>query len=578
MHILMPLRGDRSTPVDAHAADARDESGGEAADRTGRVELRHVLEAIRVPLRALAQLVFAERADAGVLVLAAIGLLAPWSALTALLAAAFGSAAGFLLPTYSRAECKAGLAGFNCAIIGILWGGFVASGAPNPLLLVAVLILCLILEAALKAALRPFALPPLSMPAVATAMIVSLALAPGGTWFWVSAGAPPLGTTAVYLAILCVLLAAASKHQTATLQALILGVAAMWLAAVILGHSPLESAGLWAFAVAPASFAVQALFVPGIVAGAVAGLLAAVLAAALWLAWSVVSVLRRHRRTPWLQPAFWHACLALAHARRPDRSVVALTGGKLGEAVGVPDYVSGGWRDPELPASAYSQARFESSLRCRRICWQACETLRERARTARPSAAHRSLATMSLKGMLDVTLTTSVDALHRVDSGTRTVALFGELHSVTCLACGDALDWPPARVWQRWDLHCPSCGGLLKPGVTFPGDDIAESLWTRARALVMGASVLLVIGHPRSTPVDEKLIELARRWGARIVFINQGPIAHALHCEDLVIVGPIASVLRAFTWVLAVHAALSGRGQRKSPATGTPQRGARENG
>jgi fructoselysine-6-P-deglycase FrlB-like protein len=86
----------------------------------------------------------------------------------------------------------------------------------------------------------------------------------------------------------------------------------------------------------------------------------------------------------------------------------------------------------------------------------------------------------------------------------------------------------------------------------------------------MGCGVLLAIGHPRRTPADEELIDAARRWGAQVVFINQGPVAHALRTDDLVIAAPIASVLRAFTWTLAVFRALDRHRKGISPETRTP--------
>lgn len=593
MHVLMLrryLRGTSSALLD-EGASARPRNADEdpplrSADAAG---LR-ALDAIQVPLRGLAQLVFAERSEAGLLVLTAIWLTAPWSALGALMGATFGSAAGYVLPTYTRTEWKLGMAGFNGAIIGILWGGFIASGDAQPLLLVAVLSLCVIVEAAFKGLLRPLSLPPLSMPAVATAMLVSLILAPAGTWFWISAGQPPLGTAGVYLAIICVLLAAATKHQAATLQASMLAVAAIWLAAT-LGFAPLHSPGLWAFAVAPASFAAQAFLVPGVLAGRVAGLLAASLAAAIWFLWHLTGlmgvaqpllapfifatwltlwVFRRHGHSVWLEPAFWRACLALARAHLAGRSVLALTGGKFGEQLGIPDYPSGSWRDPELPVSAYSQQRFATSLRCRRICWQACEALRERLQAVRASLAHRKRAAVGRPGLVHATVTTSVDGLQAGDGETETVELFGRLDTVTCLDCGVVRDWPPARVWQCWDLHCSACGGLLKPGVTFPGDPLPEAPWKRARTLAMGCGVLLAVGHPRRTQADEELIDLARRWGAQVVFINQGPVAHALRPDDLVIAAPIASVLRAFTSTLAVFRALDRHRKGKSSETRIP--------
>ena len=552
---------------------------------------KRTLEPIAVWLRGLAQLVFSDRSIAGLLLLGAIWLVSPWSALGALLGAAFATAVGGVLSVHTRGEWRAGLSGFNGAIIGILWGGFFASGNPQLGLFVVVLSVCVFFETALRSMLQRSSLPPLSMPAVITAMLVSLIFAPIGTWFWIDATQSPFGTPGTYAAIVCVVLAAGIKHQGATLQALVLAAAALWVANTALGLAPLDSTGLWAFAVAPASFAAQAIFVPGILVGAAAGLVAACLAAGIWTAWVLTGfadvtqpllapfilgtwftlvVIRRQNRAAWLEPTFWRGCLAWGRAYLTGRVVVALTGGGITEDIGIPDYSAGTWRDPQLPASAYSSDRFASSLRCRRACWEAYEGLRDRVRSSQPSDAHRKLADLCRRGYVTATVTTSVDGLH-VRAGSRdTIELYGCLDGVTCLDCGSEQSWPPGHIWQRWDLHCQACGGLLKPSVTFPAEAPEAKAWLRAKALVRGCSVLLVIGCPRQAPADEQLIDLARRHGARIVFVNQGPVGHMLHSGDLVIAGRIAPVLRAFAVALGALRPLAGA--KEKAWNGTPTR------
>src|SRR5512145_2677816 len=79
-------------------------------------------------LRGCAQLAFCDTAPAGVLVLAGIALIAPFNALGTLLGAVFGTLVGRFSSAYLREEWASGLASFNPAIVGLLWGGFLASG------------------------------------------------------------------------------------------------------------------------------------------------------------------------------------------------------------------------------------------------------------------------------------------------------------------------------------------------------------------------------------------------------------------------------------------------------------------
>ena len=82
----------------------------------------------QVVLRGLAQVAFAERPIAGVLVLAGIAVLIPASAVGALAGALAGAVAGRLQGTLNRAPWEAGLSVPNPAIVCIPWGGAAASG------------------------------------------------------------------------------------------------------------------------------------------------------------------------------------------------------------------------------------------------------------------------------------------------------------------------------------------------------------------------------------------------------------------------------------------------------------------
>ena len=265
--------------------------------------------------------------------------------------------------------------------------------------------------------------------------------------------------------------------------------------------------------------------------------------------WLALTGIRRLGRRVWLEPDFWRACLMMARARLGGRPIVALLGSEASVAVGLADYASGSWRDPELPASACSRERFARSLRCRRAFWEACQGLRDGARRVTPSDAHRALLDASRRGDIRTMMTTTVDGLHGgVDD---LIALFGQLEEIACVDCGASHPWPPGYIWRRWDLHCPTCGGLLRPAVTPPDEEPDAPVFKRARRAAARCGVLLVIGCKGSHAIEERLVDVARRSGAGIVFIGQSPRAYRLHSRDRVLVGRIDRALRAFGLVLA---------------------------
>ena len=131
--------------------------------------------------RGLAQLAFCDSALAGVLVLAGLALVSPWGAAGAVAGTVFGTAVGYFASVYSREEWEHGLAGLNGAVVGIIWGGFIADGSFNLPLFLTILSVCVALEFVLRRALARVSLPALSMPAVATAVLTSWVLAAPGT-------------------------------------------------------------------------------------------------------------------------------------------------------------------------------------------------------------------------------------------------------------------------------------------------------------------------------------------------------------------------------------------------------------
>ena len=133
-------------------------------------------------LRGCGQLALCERPVCGLLVLAGIALIAPFCAAGALLGAGFGTLAARFTSFYARDEWAMGLAGFNPAIVGLLGGGFLASGELPVAHLLAPLALSLVLDVGCRRVTGRLRLPALSVAAFTTVYMVSLIAAPPGGW------------------------------------------------------------------------------------------------------------------------------------------------------------------------------------------------------------------------------------------------------------------------------------------------------------------------------------------------------------------------------------------------------------
>lgn len=520
--------------------------------------------------RGLAQLTFADGTRAGLLVLAGLALIAPWSAAGAVAGATFATAVGYFGSAYSREDWTHGLAGFNGAIIGILWGGSLAEGAFNVPLFLTVLSLCVALEFVLRKALARLALPALSMPAVATAILVSLALAAPGTWFWADTPASPFGKAGALVALACFVAAMVTKSASAAGWAVLLAAVA-YLAVWSRASDPFAYGGLWAVTVPLAGFSVPAVFVREPIAGLLGGALAAAAGAAIWLLWMnsaavdaappllapfilgvwlAIAAMRRLGRAPVLQPSFWRTAAAIHRAGLAGGSTVAVEGGDALE----PALASGSSSGNPLPNPAESHVLCEqmvrSSLACRQAFWSLCDRLRAAAQGAGPAALHRALADFERRAPLRATISLDVAGGLRAAGAERVIDLYGRLDTVACLDCSFSGDWPPGEIWRHCDLRCPRCSGPLRPALHLFDKDPPAAVGKAVEGVLADCAVLLVPGGPVKDARVDAILDRVRAAGGIVVFLNEGAPCHALAPEDLVIAARPSLTLRALSAVL----------------------------
>ncbi len=278
-------------------------------------------------LRGVGQLAFVDSARGGGLVLAGMALISPEAAVGAVVAAALATLFHRFAGIYPAEEWRLGLGGYNSAVIGILWSGAM-SGTSATLLgyFPLALATCWLFEASFKKLSYKVFLPLLTAPAVVTAWLTAWALGHLGVNFW-WVGAPAMNDVPeIVLGVLCIVAAMSLVDVAATVQALILAVLAAWWGHWYYGLDFVALGPLWGFAVASASFGVQAVFFRGATSALAGGLTAAILAAALWGLWMAVPFGRG--LPPLLMPfviAVW-AVLLLARRMELSRLLLPLQG------------------------------------------------------------------------------------------------------------------------------------------------------------------------------------------------------------------------------------------------------------
>ena len=184
--------------------------------------------------------------------------------------------------------------------------------------------------------------------------------------------------------------------------------------------------------------------------------------------------------------------------------IAVLTGAGVSADSGIPTFRSNGgyWRQCRFEDLATP----EGFARDPKFVWTWYEERRRAIAAARPNAGHEALAEMERRVAAFTLITQNVDGLHDLAGSKNVIRLHGDIWTVRCLKCGkerveraELNDLPPS---------C-ACGGMLRPGVVWFGEELPEGAIERAAAAVRAADVLIVAGTSALVYPAAGLIRLA---------------------------------------------------------------------
>ena len=195
---------------------------------------------------------------------------------------------------------------------------------------------------------------------------------------------------------------------------------------------------------------------------------------------------------------------AAARLLKSAVKVAVLTGAGVSAESGIPTFRSNGgfWRhhrfeDLATPAGFARDPKF---------VWTWYEERRRAIAQAKPNPGHQALAALEKQKPGFTLITQNVDGLHDLAGSKNVIKLHGDIWNVRCLKCGEERvdrtelnDLPP---------YC-RCGGMLRPGVVWFGEQLPEGSIERATDAVRAADVLIVAGTSAQVYPAAGLIPLA---------------------------------------------------------------------
>jgi len=214
---------------------------------------------------------------------------------------------------------------------------------------------------------------------------------------------------------------------------------------------------------------------------------------------------------------------------RSAERVLAFTGAGISTGSNIPDFrgPDGVWRT-RVPVEFPEFVRSEEA---RVEYWSWKLEGYPAFRDARPNAAHQALVMLEESGKLEAVVTQNVDGLHRAagTSSARLIELHGTNADALCMGCGARE--PIARSFEEFRTtgrppRCPTCDGLMKPGVIMFGEMLDSEQLARANQAARRADLVIALGSSLVVEPAANVPLVALRRKVPYVIVNRGATPH----------------------------------------------------
>lgn len=200
----------------------------------------------------------------------------------------------------------------------------------------------------------------------------------------------------------------------------------------------------------------------------------------------------------------------LAHTLRQSRYTVVLTGAGVSTESDIPDFRGSGglWKKLDsMKLLSLDTLYYEPEL----FYTEGLELLNT-MRGKQPNAAHKALAWLEQRSLVQAVITQNIDGLHYESGSKRVLEMHGNLRTCSCLRCGAKTSFDLlVDAASRGEIppKC-RCGGTLRPDVVFFGDPMPPS-FQEAIQEAQQADLMLVVGSSLQVAPVSYLPSLARQ-------------------------------------------------------------------
>lgn len=154
--------------------------------------------------------------------------------------------------------------------------------------------------------------------------------------------------------------------------------------------------------------------------------------------------------------------------------------------------------------------------------------------SAKPNEAHKVLARLEEKGLINCVITQNIDNLHYEAGSKNIIEYHGNSRQMVCMKCADIFAVKNLTLTNE-PPKCPHCSGLLKPDFIFFGEAIPQYAATQSVIEAKKADLVLLIGTTGEVMPASFIPEIAKSSGAKIIEINPTPSRFTNRFTDIYI-------------------------------------------
>ena len=256
----------------------------------------------------------------------------------------------------------------------------------------------------------------------------------------------------------------------------------------------------------------------------------------------------------------------LIHMLRTAQHVVVFTGAGISAESGIPtfrDALTGLWERFDVEALATPQA-YE---RDKALVWGWYEWRRARVMQAQPNPGHLAIAALEQVVPELTVVTQNVDDLHERSGSRDVIHLHGSMLAARCGDCGHPYSMPegipdePEYGRRLQPPRCAACGGDVRPGVVWFGEEMPRTPLQTAFAAARQCDLLISVGTSGIVYPAAQMPQRAADAGAQVVAINLN-VADMPPGAHWQLVGASGEILPAMV-AAAFGASLGIQGHRK---------------